>query len=1003
MDINRFKTPDAEDRCAVFWSWNDKLEQAELIRQMDEMRDKGWGGAFLHSRVGLTTAYLGEEWMEAIRSCAQHAKETDSYVWLYDEDRWPSGFAGGIVPKSNEAFRERALALMPSDQAGPDDHILRQFSYEGIRYSIVVKVAPLGNPRFNGACYVDLMNPEAVQFFLDSTHERYKEACGESFGREIPGVFTDEPCYHIFRHYKNPVVPWSDRLPEWFRISKGYPLEDHLEELFVPTGDYRKIRFDFYDCVTRLFIESFSKPYYDWCERNGLKLTGHYMAEDTLFNQTRWIGAAMPHYEHMHWPGIDKLGRHLDNVVTVKQLTSAADQLGKERTLSEFFGCIGQQSAFFHRKWIADWQAVLGITFFNPHLSLYSMRGERKRDYPPNLFYQQPWWEDERGFGDYLARLSYAGTQGVRMVDLLVIHPISSVWSEYSPVHGGLYSEDNPYDRTLADLSAVLLEHKLDFHYGDEMIMERHARVEAGKLVVGRHRYSTVIVPAATVLRSHTVMLLKQLAQAAGGTKVILIGQRPERVDGAEETSGWAAQMILAASVKEAVRLLDRQYPKRVRVIDAATGQCAAKVLVQQRQLKDGMLLLAVNTDETREVQVTVTTEGREKPAILDLMSGDRYVSPSTVNGDRVETRCTLYPAGSLLLFYPSGQSGKLLLPMPVSLESGVQLYAGLTPVSSIHSWNVRLLEDNVLPLHRATLYAGGVLLAERELLASIWHSKFYPLEEGTPIAVEYRFHVEAVPDGDVTAVVEMAQNYDRILLNGQPVMPAKASGQWGAFEPKTSWKDVNFTKISIPGEIRPGCNVLRLEGKKVNNILGPGIHALLPEGQEHRPTELEAAYIVGDFRVAGSSLDDCFIAEKGSCAPSSSDLTASGYPFYAGKAEFLADIDYRPEGKPVILKLTHVRAASVQLFVNGAAAAVLYTKPFLFDLTSYLREGSNQIRVVAATTLFNLMGPGWVSGIRDITFVGPRTFLETNRYTGELEVMPFGIGPGMLCSYENS
>ena len=230
------------------------------------------------------------------------------------------------------------------------------------------------------------------------------------------------------------------------------------------------------------------------------------MAEDTLAYQLQWIGAAMPHYEYMHWPGIDKLGRHIDQLVTVKQVTSVVDQLNKERAFCEVFGCIGQQSSFYHRKWIADWQAALGISFVNHHLSLYSMRGERKRDYPPNFYYQQPWWENERKFGDYIGRLSYSVAQGKRQLDILVLHPVASVWSEYSPLHkrNNLAIENGVYDKPFTDLSKALMANKMDFHYGDEIIMQNHARVEDGKLVIGQHSYSTVVVPPSLTLRSST-------------------------------------------------------------------------------------------------------------------------------------------------------------------------------------------------------------------------------------------------------------------------------------------------------------------------------------------------------------------------------------------------------------------------------------------------------------------------------------------------------------------
>ena len=76
------------------------------------------------------------------------------------------------------------------------------------------------------------MNPEAVKAFINCTHERYKETCGEYFGKEIPWHATDEPCYLMYSHYNVPVVPWSDCLPGYFEKLEGYRIESHVDELF---------------------------------------------------------------------------------------------------------------------------------------------------------------------------------------------------------------------------------------------------------------------------------------------------------------------------------------------------------------------------------------------------------------------------------------------------------------------------------------------------------------------------------------------------------------------------------------------------------------------------------------------------------------------------------------------------------------------------------------------------------------------------------------------------
>ena len=108
--IKEFTNPGSEYRGAPFWAWNGKLEPEELRRQVRIMHQMGLGGFFMHSRVGLDTAYLSDEWFKCVDACVDEAKKLGMRAWLYDEDRWPSGAAGGLVTK-NPRFRHRGLTM----------------------------------------------------------------------------------------------------------------------------------------------------------------------------------------------------------------------------------------------------------------------------------------------------------------------------------------------------------------------------------------------------------------------------------------------------------------------------------------------------------------------------------------------------------------------------------------------------------------------------------------------------------------------------------------------------------------------------------------------------------------------------------------------------------------------------------------------------------------------------------------------------------------------------
>ena len=107
-----FENPGSEYRCTPFWAWNAKLEKEELLRQIEVFKEMGMGGFHMHSRSGMATHYLSEDFMDLVKACRDKAIDENMLCWLYDEDRWPSGAAGGIVTKEQK-HRQKYLTLTP--------------------------------------------------------------------------------------------------------------------------------------------------------------------------------------------------------------------------------------------------------------------------------------------------------------------------------------------------------------------------------------------------------------------------------------------------------------------------------------------------------------------------------------------------------------------------------------------------------------------------------------------------------------------------------------------------------------------------------------------------------------------------------------------------------------------------------------------------------------------------------------------------------------------------
>lgn len=86
MDLKGFSNPQSILRPAPFWAINDRITPQETARQIEDMISVGLSGGFFHSRAGMITDYLGEEWFDAMKAALDVANRKDGYLWLYDED-----------------------------------------------------------------------------------------------------------------------------------------------------------------------------------------------------------------------------------------------------------------------------------------------------------------------------------------------------------------------------------------------------------------------------------------------------------------------------------------------------------------------------------------------------------------------------------------------------------------------------------------------------------------------------------------------------------------------------------------------------------------------------------------------------------------------------------------------------------------------------------------------------------------------------------------------------
>lgn len=970
--IREFKNPGSQFRGAPFWAWNGKLDPDELRQQIRLMHEMGLGGFFMHSRVGLNTAYLSKEWFDCVKACIDEARKRGMYAWLYDEDRWPSGAAGGLVTK-NPRFRMRQLVMDILDNPKTikwNKDVLAVFTakVDGSHTSNLQQIAQNKRPAkletgeqillfrvcihncsswYNGYTYLDTLSHAAVRQFIKVTHQAYQKQIGKYFGGVVPGIFTDEPNYGYT--HENPYrIPWTPLLPRVFKKRYGYDLIPHLPKLFLDTDDpAAPACYHFHDCITHLFVDAFSRQIGEWCAKNKILFTGHVLGEEGMRSQTNVVGNTMRFYEHMQAPGMDLLTERWRIFNTAKQVSSVARQFGRKWRLTETYGCTGWDFPFLGHKALGDWQIAMGINLLCQHLSWYTMQAEAKRDYPAGVFYQSTWWNLFPKVQDYFGRILSVMTHGNEVRDLLVIFPIESMWLMFKP-SWRKNEEASKFDLAFVHLTYSLYAGNIDFDFGDEELMSRHGRIrkkfDKVVLAVNKAEYKCVLVPALKTIRSSTLNLLKKFQEAGG--KVVFSGPAPSLVNAlpSEQAIEFAKNCALAPD--QGKGFVDAVSPlcRRISITDPK-GNEIESTLHLLREDKDAFYLFVCNTSEdfnpngrdilfepmARDRKLSfpeVVIRGFENcqgtPLEFDPDTGEFFTADTKQNNSQWEIY-TSFPALRSRLFIIPKKDNKKEKP-----AQRLKLSLVKEEIFENKEYAISLSEDSCLVLDRPKYKLGnGEWQAQEEILridqkvhdalgiqhrggsmVQPWAREKPKKEKSIPVELLYSFEVKAIPSGSVFLAIEMSKTF-QIAVNGT-ALNMEAECGW--------WCDHSLRKVPLdPALLRLGKNEITL---KCNY-------------KETHPG-LEIIYLLGHFGTAVNGTEVLIVGLPQKLKIG--DWVEQGLSFYSGSVAYHTTIRPKLEHyQRLFMSVPEYCGTAVRIIVNGTPAGVIAWEPNELDITDLI------------------------------------------------------------------
>ncbi len=967
MEQHTLKTPPVEYRSFLFWAWDDDLHEAELLRQIKAFHDQHLGGFFMHSRDGLETPYLGSSWDACIKACTKEAHQLGMQAWLYDEDRFPSGTCGGTVTAQEDCrYALHGLTMeVRTDICESDSSIvalyLAQVDGDVIMSCERIEQMPevvepgksllvarneqsRGSVWFNGSAPPDNLDPQCVQAFIESTYAHYGRLLEEEIAAgTVPGVFTDEPSLSDRHSAFDPHrgwIPWSGGMDE-FRDSLGYPsIFESLPYIYFDGIHSKTARHDYWRTIALRYEQCYSQQIGLWCAEHGLQFTGHYLQEDKLGLCTRVNGSVMPHYTHEQIPGVDLLCERTDEYLTVKQCSSVAHQYGKKRVMSETYAACGWDFSFEGMRWVGDWQYALGVTNRSQHLSLYSLKGSRKRDYPQSFNTHVTWWPKLHVVEDYFARLSYLLQQGEVYRPVLVIHPMSTVWT-----HMGCSPYGNPirrlerdvpasdrYGYEFNDLLKTLCNHLIDVDLADETLLQRDGHVHGTSLVLGQAQYSAVVLPPMESLYGSTVQLLSEYVQAGG--RLICMGSFPSLIEGRPDAA--VVQLCTGSHVMhvaDAQQLISAVKDSVVESVQWRTLSGSGALVSQLRIADDEWFLFLVNNDRNHPCCGNLKIGRGGVVSSINLLEGTETEIARSEAG--VEFPLELAACESVMIHV--GSSGNLRATMePTEILSSIALD---TPVGvSLDVPNVLVLDEawycmDDEPLSSEPLQVYQLQHAIRERLGMqqvdtdeipqryVWCNQPHP-NDGHRVRLQFQFEVENT-SCECKLAIEEPELFS-IKCNGIHVSSA----------PHGYYLDHAFELVSLP-QLQQGINIIDLECTYSQAM------------------SLENIYLIGDFGVSPERtiVDQPKTLELG-------DWTYQGLLQYPGTVTYDFLFDWEGTGDGVRLEMGNWSGTVAAVHCNGHIFDIPWNSLHEIHLTQALQQGVNKIGIQVFGSPRNMLGP---------------------------------------------
>ena len=707
-----------EDNYILPFYWQHGEDADLLIEGMERIRECGIRAVCVEARPH--PDYVGKLWWRDMDIILSKAKELGMKVWVLDDSHFPTGRCNNKITE-NSPYRIIVLTHYSIDAIGPmkassfivnleknetfvgavaarrdknrnyyledvqditecyHGDVIEWDIPEGFWSITIIKTTDKHTGRQG---YANLIDRDAVRFFLDTVYEPHYKHYGKDFGDTFAGFFSDEPqlgntCKDIpdpsesYAGVPTIPLPWCQELEEQLHELWGEKYCINLVALWNDIDDDQRvtnrsgrIRKDYTELVTRLYQKNFCEQIGDWCREHGAEYIGHIIEgsrlgtgvghffrglwgqdmagidvvlqatrpqlDDTQFH--RFNGKLSKGSEFSHY-GLGKLGSSLGHI----------DSKKKGRALCEIFGAYGWTEGVKLMKWLVDHMLVRGINYYVPHA--FTMKDFPDPDCPPHFYARgnNPQFPYFKLLMEYLNRISHLLNGGVHCANVGILYTADLEWMERNIMQFSIPAKEltqNQVDFDIIPIDVVMAS-KIE----NGMLLSGASVYEEGK-EIGREKISTLIIPECRYFdRKFANWCMKAITE---GLKIVCVNSIPAIVEEDGKLAQWS-------SIHPEVIPLE-SLGKRLRGIGAGLNLSVTDSYLRYYNYfhADGEYYLFFNESVTNKITTEVKLQAGEGKGVVEYNAWKNQLEDAAWDPENKKLLLELMPYEMKILYVGS-------------------------------------------------------------------------------------------------------------------------------------------------------------------------------------------------------------------------------------------------------------------------------------------------------------------------------------------------------------